>query len=570
MNGPSSRIVGLDRGPFAAAVIGGSVVLTGLSAQVPWWSTAVVGVLILSTVTVRRRGRTLARWLLDWSEFRRSRRRATIALNERPTVEDIQVAAGSCGIRTDGTTLISLIQLAPNLDLPTVIAEKTIYTEDTVSVNSLRSLLDHYGVAVAIDIVTTGQRVRPAGSYSMLYDQLIGPHPVVGNRLTWLVVRLDLERNLSLLSRRGRVAETGPKALASATHRIAGRLRERGVAAHALPGSAMLDAIRLLHAGFEPSELSETWNCLQTKVPGRFVSSYTIDWSMLGGASLDDCWTWTSGRTTVVVNLTSADQGPRALVRFVGPAVDSLPDYLRKLPGRQGMGLLASLPTARSLSDLPWDEKGKDIAPPEVTARLQLPIGPNGQILGAISGQHRHTLAMPLFDPARYQPRRRSIDVHATLPVAQQLVLRATVVGADVEVHTNRPEQWHQLVRSVGDPRSLRLADPNAQGPIGPDATIAVFDNVTPQVSPAPTTVAITDPGGPRRRSVDLSIDQVSATAITVSIPMRTVRVDLIEPRGETRYFTPAAPPPPPDSPPPDSAALPTHSLPRSVGRMHR
>ena len=30
--------------------------------------------------------------------------------------------------------LVAMIQLAPNLDLPTVIAEQTIYTEDTVSV----------------------------------------------------------------------------------------------------------------------------------------------------------------------------------------------------------------------------------------------------------------------------------------------------------------------------------------------------------------------------------------------------------------------------------------------------
>jgi type VII secretion protein EccE len=95
-----------------------------------------------------------------------------------------------------------MIQLAPNLDLPTVIAERTLYTEDTIPVDALLPMLDQFGIAVDIDIVTTGQRVRSTGSYSMLYDQLIGSHPVVGDRLTWLVVRLDQERNLAALRRR--------------------------------------------------------------------------------------------------------------------------------------------------------------------------------------------------------------------------------------------------------------------------------------------------------------------------------------------------------------------------------
>lgn len=154
-----------------------------------------------------------------------------------------------CGINEADTTLVAMIQLAPNLDLPTVIAERTLYTEDTIPVDMLHPMLDHFGIAVDIDIVTTGQRVRSTGSYSMLYDQLIGSHPVVGDRLTWLVVRLDQERNLAALSKRGPCAVVAPKALATAAHRIAGRLRERGIAAHALPAAALRDATRLLHAG---------------------------------------------------------------------------------------------------------------------------------------------------------------------------------------------------------------------------------------------------------------------------------------------------------------------------------
>ncbi|MFE7801074.1 type VII secretion protein EccE [Nocardia sp. NPDC057440] len=544
MSFPSIRAAGVERGPFAAIVIVGSPFLVTLYARTPLWVGAVVVTVLLVTVTVRVNGRTGARWLLEWAEYRtkrtaRARERAQLA-----EIRDVEAAAGLCGIHESGTTLVAMIQIAPNLDLPTVISERSLYTEDTMSVDMLVPMLDQYGIAVDIDIVTTGQRVRPNGSYSMLYDQLIGSHPVVGDRLTWLVVRLDQERNLSALARRGPCAVTGPKALATAAHRIAGRLRERGIEAQVLPASAVRDATRLLHGGVELSDLRETWRHLESSAPGRCVTSFLIDWTRLDGVGLDDCWTWNRGRTTLVVSLTDAGSGPRALVRFIGPAVTTEPpDYLRLLTGSQSVALMASLPTSTSIRTIRGDEAGSDIAPAELADELVVAIGPNGQILGSLSGQPRNTLALPLFDPARYNPRRRTIDVHALLPVAQQIVLRAMVVGADVEIHSARPQSWQQLVTAVGDSGSFRLVA--QQGPGGPasdddadsPATIAVFDHLPARASNAPTTVTISDPGAPRRRVVDLTISQVSATAVDVSIPMRTVRVDLIEPRGETRYF---------------------------------
>ncbi|MEV6427527.1 type VII secretion protein EccE [Nocardia sp. NPDC051463] len=544
MSFPSIRTAGVERVPFAVIVIIGSPFLVALSARTPLWVGATVVTVLLMTVTVRINGRTGVRWLLDWVEYRFKRTARAYERSRPARVQDIEVAAGLCGIHESGTTLVAMIQLAPNLDLPTVISERSLYTEDTMSVETLLPMLDHFGIAVDIDIVTTGQRVRSSGSYSMLYDQLIGSHPVVGDRLTWLVVRLDMERNLAALARRGPCAVTGPKALAAAAHRIAGRLRERGIEAQALPASAVRDATRLLHGGVELSDLRETWSCLESSAPGRCVTSFLIDWTRLDGVGLDDCWAWNRGRTTLVVSLTDGGSGPRALVRFVGPAVTTEPpDYLRLLKGSQSVALMASLPTATSVRALRGDEKGADIAPEDIAAELVVAIGPNGQILGSLSGQPRHTLALPLFDPARYNPRRRTIDVHAMLPVAQQIVLRAMVVGADVEVHSSRPQSWKQLVAAVGDARSLRLvAEPGPGGAVPADdadtpATIAVFDQLPPRASNAPTTVTISEPGGPRRRVVDLTINQVSATAVDVGIPMRTVRVELIEPRGETRYF---------------------------------
>ncbi|MFD4405551.1 type VII secretion protein EccE [Nocardia sp. NPDC058499] len=562
VHAPDRRVAGVERGPFAVLAIGGSVVVAAISAYLPLWGAALIFAGLLLTAVVRINGRTPIRWLLDWLEFRSGRARRAARLGESLPVRDVEVPAGVCGIAEDGNVLVAMIQLAPNLDLPTVIAEQTIYTEDTVSAESLLPMLDHYGIDIDIDIVTTGQRVRSAGSYSMLYDQLIGSHPVVGNRLTWLVLRLDQDRNLKMLARRGPCAVVAPKTLATAAHRIAGRLRERGMAAHPLPAPAVVDATRLLHAGAELSELTEQWDCLKASVPGRFVTSFGVDWSELDGSGLDDCWTWNSGRTTLVVSLSGVD-GPRAAVRYIGPAMtEELPDYLRRLPGRQALALRATLPTGVSLRALTRDEHVVEEASPEVLTDLRVAIGPNGQILGAISGQPRHRLALPLFDPARYNPRRRTVDVQAMLPVAQQLVLRATVVGADIEVHTNRPQRWQHLVSAVGDTRSLRLADADG-GESEMDTTIAVFDQVPPLVSAAPTTVSISDPGTRRRGAVDLAIEQVGEAQLDVRIPMRTVRVNLVEPRGEIRYLEDN------DRPPPGAVAIQSSERTVPVTRPH-
>ncbi|WP_245664833.1 type VII secretion protein EccE [Nocardia grenadensis] len=552
VRGPDRRVAGVERGPFAIMAIGGSVVMAGLSAYLPLWGAAAIVAGLLLTVIVRFRGRTPIRWFLDWLDFRTGRSGRAELLTAQPSLRDIEVPAGLCGLVEDGDVLVAMIQLAPNLDLPTVIAEQTIYTEDTVAVESLLPMLDQYGIGIDIDIVTTGQRVRAAGSYSMLYDQLIGSHPVVGNRLTWLVLRLDQHRNLKALAARGPCAVVAPRTLATAAHRIAGRLRERGMAAHPLPAAAMVEATRLLHAGVELGDLTEQWDRVKTSVPGRFVTSFGIDWSELDDSGLDDCWTWNSGRTTLVVSLSGTD-GPRAVVRYIGPAMtEVLPDYLRRLPGRQSVALRSTLPTGVSLRVLTRDENTVEEASPELGRELSIAIGPNGQILGAISGQTRHQLALPLYDPAPYNPRRRTVDVHAMLPVAQQLVLRATVVGADIEVHTSRPQRWQHLVTAVGDARSLRLAGADDEEP-GAHAAITVFDQLPPQASAAPTTVSISDPGSPRRGSVDLSIEQVGEAQLDVRIPMRTVRVNLVEPRGETRFLD-HSDRPPTVSPPPGNS----------------
>ncbi|MBO0856590.1 MAG: type VII secretion protein EccE, partial [Nocardia sp.] len=379
-----------ERAPLGVVVLVGSVVVVGLWGRVPWWIAPAAAAVVATTLTVRVGERTAAGWLLAWHTFSSGKPARAQSRSRAAILRDVEVAAGECGVRVDGSAYVAMIQLAPNLDLPTVVADRELYTEDTVPVADLLPMLDQFGIGIGIDIVTTGQRVRPAGSYTMLYDQLIGHNPVVGDRMTWLVLRLDPERNLAALTRRGPAAEAGPRALASAAHRISARLRERGISALPLPADAMGEAIRVLHTGVELSDLREHWNRLESSVPSRGVTSYVIDWPHLDATGIDDCWSWNRGRTTVVVSLAEAE-GARGLVRFVGPEMPvSPPDYLRPLPGRQSDALLASLVTATSVHDVPGAAfPGGALAPADLPG-LTIAVGPSGQILGSISGRPRH------------------------------------------------------------------------------------------------------------------------------------------------------------------------------------
>lgn len=552
-----------DRRQIALAVIGGSVLLSWLSGRAAWWVVLIAAVSVSVIVTIPVLGRTAADWMMAAGRYRFGRGARARRSAAEPVVADMEVASGMCGIHRDGTTFVGMIQLAPNLDLPTVVGESSAYTEDTVPIAALAALLDQYGPVVDIDIVTTGRRIRQVGGYGPLYDQLIGSHPVIGDRLTWLVLRLDAVRNRAVLSRRGPCEVTAPKALAAAVHRIAMRLRQRGTAAHALPAEAMRQAIALLGAGVDIAELTERWGRLESRTSGTCVTSFSVDPNAFGSSGFDEIWTHCPGRTTVVTSLTrEAEHGSpyalphllrtgvpgrqvtavRSLVRYVGPAVPAPPlSGLRPLGGRQADALAATMPTGKSCAAAGL---GTAVPVDAIVDKIRTPIGPSGQILGAISGPGRRTLAVPLYDPARYQTRRRTIDVHATLPVVQQIVLRSAVVGADVEIHSNRPERWRQLVSAVGDANALRLAAAGDAGnglSSGPDAdlptTIAVFDRTNPSATAAHTTIRVTDPGTPSHPSAHLTIDQISDRTMTIRLPRGAVRVDLIEPAGESRYL---------------------------------
>lgn len=139
----------------------GGPALAALSAHTPWWVGAIVISIALTVTVLRVRARTPVDWLVIWAGYRVGRTTRAERRTSVTEVVDIDTAAGPCGIRLGDNTLVAMIQLAPNLDLPTIITEQTVYTEDTLPVGLLLPLLEQYGITVDIDIVTTGRRPAP-------------------------------------------------------------------------------------------------------------------------------------------------------------------------------------------------------------------------------------------------------------------------------------------------------------------------------------------------------------------------------------------------------------------------
>lgn len=140
-----------------------------------------------------------------------------------------------------------------------------------------------------------------------------------------------------------------------------------------------------------------------------------------------------------------------------------------------------------------------------------------------------------------------------TLDLAQQVILRATGLGAHAIVHTARPEAWQTMVRNLDAPQILSIA-PRAAGasyhPPGPppmptapypSTTVLVFDGVPPVSHAGGATIVHVrqphDPPGSVDADVSLIQDPTAPNRVTVRTPAVTTTVNMVTTREEMHYI---------------------------------
>ncbi|WP_069164530.1 type VII secretion protein EccE [Nocardia altamirensis] len=427
-----------------------------------WWIPVVVMAVMVLAAIVRFDGYPVWRIGLAVAGFRRRRRRSAEAA-PAPAPVDVEVSGVGIGVRWDRSGLVSMIEISPAEPLtPTWVdpaGQARLEGGTALDLAMLARLLRFGDAVVGIDVVAAGHPLpRGTGHYSS-YRRALEGLPLVADRTTWLIVRLDPLANLAALRARGSARRT----LAAATLRITARLCQSGVPAAALSARELATLEHFL----APRRCQERWGHL--RAAGDLVlTTFVADPHQLQADSVDRWWSVTSAvhiATTVRLSETSAGQRRvGALARYVTTRPLRQPPVpgLLNVPGHQGEALASAMPATTVT------EVRAPSVPLDSVELTRIPLGPSGQLIGFTDDGH--ALALPLVTPAS-NAAVTVIQARAGRALAVQLVLRAVATGARVVIHTEDPDRWRALVADSHQRAWLATEDAGRRSP-----QIAVFD----------------------------------------------------------------------------------------------
>lgn len=440
------------------------------------------------------------------------------------------------GIRFEGDMIVTMVELLPQPQTPTVLADGQAVTVDNVPLVDVAECLWQYDINVAgIDVVSSGRRISPGSAYAGLYDQVIGVKSAVTARRTWLVLRYSFDPLNDAVRNRGGGPEGAVKAALAATRRAARRLRDSNCAAVVADPASFQAAHAALGAGLTVDGTRVERTTLATG--NEYVTTFRVHPDDVTNENLGSWWAFRSINTTVITRLTpGARRGrihTRTWVRYTTSTRiernDRLPGLIRQY-GDQAEALTATLPLGRQSFDaeqrMVCARRSKLAV--EDLAGLKYPVGPSGQLIG--STPTGHPLLLPLAEPGMVT----RVHVNAPLWVAQQMVLRAMAGGATVRVASTRPEQWWPLIRRLEGQRRLWLAQEN----VAKVATVQVCD-LTPISYPVGAeTLLMVGTNGSSPTDADIALEMDRRTErVNVKVGGRTWPVTLFAAREEARYL---------------------------------
>ncbi|MBV8346730.1 MAG: type VII secretion protein EccE, partial [Mycolicibacterium sp.] len=251
-------------------------------ARLTWWAGVIAAIPVFIVAGLHYRGSTATGWL---GRATQGRTRPTTTIPKAFSVE--LPGVGPIGMRWDGQYAITAIALHGRSWPTTLLVPEGADTLDTVPLEVIGDLLHQFGDLELdnIDVVSAGSRVAPDGRYTPHYDAIIGDRPAVGQRRTWLVLRLCPQACLKALAYRSSPAQ----ASAAATERIRQAAVRAGCRANTC-SAEQLDAVTsALLGGQELDQFKPRWSHL--RAGNDFVTSYRIAGTDLTSRLLCDLWT---------------------------------------------------------------------------------------------------------------------------------------------------------------------------------------------------------------------------------------------------------------------------------------
>src|SRR5271166_708435 len=438
-------LAGSWRRLVAVFVIGVALMAVGSACGlVGWWIGVAAGTVVAAAVLVKWRGAPL----LTLAAMR-VHPAATLGGPPRPAADhDRTFGAGPVGIRSVGTHLVAVVAVDGPPHSPSVLVHHQVEAAATLPLGVVAAGLRQYDMTLdGIDVVSAGVRVasKTHHHHAPVYGARVGDPPAVGQRRTWLVLRLDAAKSVSAILWRESVAA----AMAAAAEQVAQRLTSLRIPARVLSAAQISEVDEVLLAGADLNGLRRRWGRLWHA--GGYVQTYWVSPRDISTAAIDRLWVPDTDATAVTVQLRPTPDGGTAvgvLVRYHtgGPMCEPPLTGLNPLTGRHDHAMAAGLVSPIGGLIVP-SRRLRD------GEQLATPIGASGMIVGTTPAGH------PLLIDLAAPTGTATVTIAGELALVVQVAVRAAATGYRVVVNTTRPERWRQLTAA-----GLQLVGPDGLG----------------------------------------------------------------------------------------------------------
>jgi type VII secretion protein EccE len=338
--------------------------------RVAWWVGVGLATLLTLLALVTYRGITvasgLATWLWDWSADPGT----ALAAGCTPAIDhQRRFGRDSVGVREYQGRLVTVIAVGGSEEDAAGRHRHRASTSagpsmDALPVDAVADGLRQFDIHLdSIDIVSL--KVRQGGNaaeLSKLDDwgpeewEELNDRPRSYQRSTWLVLRLDPQRNVAAVAVRDSLAST----LVAATERLAQDLDGQSCAARPLSADELAEVDSAVLADLEPTWSRPGWRHL--KHFNGYTTSFWVTPSDINAETLDELWQADTEATVITIRLTSRGGQPQvsAWVRYHtdGKLRRKLSAGLNRLTGRQLAAVRASLPTPSLRAQLALPSRG--------------------------------------------------------------------------------------------------------------------------------------------------------------------------------------------------------------------
>lgn len=291
------------------------------------------------------------------------------------------------GIREFDGQLVAVIAVEGRDEPPTARHRQPEQAAARLPVEAVAARLRQFDVRFdAIDIVSVGVGQPGEDRDAAGSEQWADEPSAAGPQHTWLVLRMDPQRNVEAVAARDSLAST----VAAATERLAYDLDGRRCAARPLTADEFAEVDAAVLAGLEPAHISARRRRLKYKEPEgskEFVTSFWVSPKDISTETLQRLWQQSTSATAVTVRLNACRGGAEisAWVRY--HSEKRLPRQiwsgLNRLTGRQLTAVCASLPvpTTRPPLVVPARPLGDD-------EQLSVPLGKASHAVATPLGAH--------------------------------------------------------------------------------------------------------------------------------------------------------------------------------------